>query len=349
MWTSSWIIVWARAVIVPASRRADAAWVGCALVAAVIFGPTAMHPSDLTGLALNDPGVGVVLAGIWLLVFAPTARMIVRAQPAAYLASLPGDPRLARLVAAAALIVLQLPWLALWVLGEGWLGLLVVLATTAVLVGLTSWRPPRPRSYIPAWRRPSDALRGVHLRALVRRAGDALLRGAGLSILAGLAAGLIVRNNQLTGETAGVVGAGIIAVVLVPAQIGPALVTLGAYRETDWIAASFGIAPRSRIVALCTSIAGVHLTTAALATAAAMVVAGLHGWLLLALGIAGGTALAETRSVLIHVGSPTVAARMVLGAIVAAALAVLCLVLLSATGVLAFLALGMFAVLAVLR
>src|ERR1041384_7506588 len=72
-----WITVWFRAVSVPASRRADAATLGCALVGAVIFGPTAMRPSDLTGLALRDPAVGAVLAATRLLVFAPTARVIV--------------------------------------------------------------------------------------------------------------------------------------------------------------------------------------------------------------------------------------------------------------------------------
>jgi hypothetical protein len=99
-----WLGVWTRVVVVPAWRRALAAWLGLAIVAAVVFGPTAMHPSDLTGLALHDPGVGLALGVTWLLVFVPTARVIVRAAPAAYLGSLPGDPRAARLVAAGALV-----------------------------------------------------------------------------------------------------------------------------------------------------------------------------------------------------------------------------------------------------
>src|SRR4051812_36567923 len=117
-----WIAVWTRAVVPPAWRRAAAAWIGCGLVAAVIFGPTAMHASDLTGLALRDPGVGAVLAATWLLVFVPTARMLVRPTTVAYLASLPGEPWAARAVATAALVGLQLPWLALWTIGEGALG-----------------------------------------------------------------------------------------------------------------------------------------------------------------------------------------------------------------------------------
>src|SRR5262249_30271505 len=97
-----WITAWTRAVVVPASRRAAAAMLGAGLIAAVVFGPTAMRPSDLTGLALGNPAVGAVLAATWLLVFVPTARMIVR-PPVGYLYSLPGDPWAARAVAAVAL------------------------------------------------------------------------------------------------------------------------------------------------------------------------------------------------------------------------------------------------------
>jgi hypothetical protein len=288
-----------------------------------------------------------VLTAIWLLMFVPTARIIVRAQPAAYLASLPGDPRAARLVAAAALVWLQLPWLALWILGEGWLGVAVVAVTTVLIVGLASWRPPPVRTRIPAWRRASQALRGVHLRALRRRAGDALVRGAGLSVLAGLASGLVIRNNHLVGESAGAYGASILAVVLIPAQVGPALVTLGAYRETAWVVQAFGIAPAARIGALIATVVSVHLGAAAIAVGAAMIVAGVHPWLpILASGTALGTALAEARTIVTHEASPTIATRVVVGAIVAVAIAVVCLSVLGATGVLAVLAIASFAILA---
>lgn len=343
-----WLEVWTRAVVVPAWRRAVAAWIGCAIVAAVLFGPTAMHPSDLTGLAFHDPGVGFVLGATWLLVFAPTARVLVRAAPAQYLYSLPGDPRGARLVAALALIGLQLPWLVLWTVGEGLLGLAIVLAMTAVIVGLARWRPPAFRARPPAWRHGGEALRGIHLRALGRRAGDALVRGAGLAVLAGAAGGLLVRNNQLEGEPAGVLGASIIAIVLVPAQIGAALVTLGAYRETSWIAAAFGIAPRTRITALVTAIAIVHLAAAAIAVAAAMVISGPNPWLaLLAAAVALATSLAEARTMVASEASPAAAARIVVAAMVMTAIAVVCLAMLDAAGALAILAIGAFSLLMV--
>jgi hypothetical protein len=337
-----WLAVWTRAVVVPAWRRAVAAWLGCAIVAGVVFGPTGMHPADLTGLALHDPGVGIVLGATWLLVFVPTARAIVAAAPAAYLQSLPGNPRGAGLITAAALLGLQLPWLALWTLGEGQRGLAIVVAITLVIAGLARWRPPRLRTRLPAWRRGGQALCAIHLRALERRAGDALVRGAGIAVLAGAAAGLLVRNNHVSGETAGVLGASIIAVVLIPAQIGTALVTLGVHRETAWIAAALGIAPRTRIAALVTAIAAVHLTAAAIAAGAAMMVAGVHPWLLLALGVALGTSLGEARTILAYQASDTVATRVVVGAVVTGALAVVCLAVLDAPGALAIIALGAF-------
>ena len=336
-----WLGVWTRAVVVPAWRRAVAAWIGCAIVAAVVFGPTAMRPADATGLALHDPGVGLVLGVTWLFVFLPTARVLVRAEPAAFLASLPGAPRRAWLVTAGALLGLQLPWLALWTLGEGPRGVAIVVANTVVIAGLARWRPPRPGAKVPTWRHSGQALRAIHLRALGRRAGDALVRGAGLAVLAGIAAGLLVRNNQLSGEDAGVLGASVIAIVLVPAQIGPALVTLASYRETAWLAQALGIAPRTRIGALVTSIAIVHLAAAAIAATAAMAISGASPWLpILALGVALGTSLGEARTLLASVNAPAVAARVVVEAIVFAALAVVCLATLDAAGALAILALG---------
>lgn len=342
-----WLRAWTRAVIIPASRRADAAWVGCGIVASVVFGPTAMRPSDLTGLALHNPGVGLALTAIWLLVFLPTARLIVRPRAAAYLESLPGAPRTALAISAAALLVLQLPWLALWLAGEGLLGGAIVLAITAGIALLARWQPTPARPRPPTWSRSAAALRGTLLRALRRRAGDALLRGAGLAVLAGLAGGLIARNNQLTGAPAATLASAVIAVVLVPAQIGPTLVMITAYHETTWLAESLGVPPRTRLGATISSVALVHATAAAIATCAAMVVAGPNAWLPpLALATALGTALNETRTIIDTVPRPSIATRVVVRAIVAAAVAVICLLVLDAPGVLAFLAIATFALLA---
>ncbi len=299
-----------------------------------------MRPHDLTSLALGNPGVGAVLTATWLLVFVPTARMIVR-PPAGYLYSLPGDLRAARAIAAAALIVLQLPWLVLWIVGEGARGLLVVLATTAVATALARLPAPHLRATAPRWRRPLTALAAIHLRALARRAGDALVRGAGLALLAGAAAGLLVRNNHLTGARAGSLAAAIIAIAVVPAQIGTALVTLGAHRETAWLAASTGISRTARITALAGALVTVHLATATLAAAAALAVAGPNPWLpALALATALGTALGEARVLLASEPSPTAPARIAIGGLVVAIVAVICLASLGAAGALAVIAIG---------
>jgi hypothetical protein len=343
-----WLAVWTRAVVVPAWRRAIALWIGCAIVAAVVFGPNGMRPKDLTGLALGDPGVGAVLAAIWLLGFAPTARLIVRPPAAAYLASLPGAPRAARLIATAALVGLQLPWLALWLIGDGLRGAVVVAATALIAAGLGRIQRPSRRTRPPRWRRAGQALRAIHRRALVRRAGDALARGAAISVLAGMAAGLLIRNNHLSGQPAGVLGASIIAIVLIPAQIGPAMVALAAHRDTAWIAAAYGIAPGARIAALVHATALIHLASAAIAAATAMAIAGATAWLAaLALAVGLGTALGAARAILVHEASPSVASRLVIQAIAAAALAVVCLTVLGAAGAIAVLAIGGAALLVV--
>jgi hypothetical protein len=340
-----WITVWARAVVIPASRRADAATLGAGLIAAIAFGPTAMRPRDLTGLALHNPGVGAVLVATWLLIFLPTARMLVR-PPVGYLYSLPGSRLAARALAALALVILQLPWLILWLAGEGARGALVVLATTLVSAGIARLPAPPSTPATPTWHRPLTALAALHLRALVRRAGDALLRGAGLALLAGGAAGLLVRNNRLTGAPAGVLAAAVIAIAVIPAQIGTALVTLGTHRDTAWLAATTGIARPTRIAALASALASVHLAAAALASATAMAVSGPNPWLFaLTLATALGTAVLEARVLLASEASPTAPSRIVIGAIAAAITAMICLATLGAAGPLAVIAIGIAALL----
>lgn len=341
--------MWYRAVIAPARQRALPVWIGCSIVWALLFGPTAMRPSDLTGLALADAGVGATLVAIWLLMFVPVARLIVRPPSAGYLATLPGDPRAAWLVASAALLWLQLPWLLLWVVGAGIHGAALVAGSTAIVVLLARWQPPRRRGRAPSWRTAGRALRAIYGTALVRRAGDTLVRGAGLAVLAGLAAGLLVRNNRLSGQSAGLLGASVIVVVLIPAQIAPALAMLAAHRETAWLAQAYGIAPRTRLGALASLVVGVHLVAASIAVLAAMLIAGPSLWLaVLALATALASGLLEVRTLVVHELSPSVGVRVVVRAITAAALAVVCLSVLDALGAVAMLALGGGAALAVL-
>jgi hypothetical protein len=270
--TTTWLGVWTRAVIGPAYRRAGAVWAGCMIVGAIIFGPTAMHPRDITRIALHEPRAGLVLGGTWLLVFVPIARALLHADEARFLRSLPAPAILPRLVQIGAIVVLQLPWLLLWLVGAQARGLVVFAGSTVITCAIAWWRPSRIARGTPAWRSPLRALFGVYLAALARRAGDALVRGAGLAIFAGLAGGLFVRNNVLAGEHAARIAASVIALMAVPAQAGVLGVLLDAHRRSTWLARSLGVSPSTRVFALVGVLALLHAIAALLATAAASVV-----------------------------------------------------------------------------
>lgn len=328
--TLAWGRVWTRAVIVPAWRRAAAVWIGTGIFGGVLFGPTGLHPRTITTLALRDPAFGVALALAWALVFLPIARDLVRADAARYLRSLPAPRWLPALLGAIALVALQLPWLLVWVVGEGARGLGVVAACSVGIAAAASWRPGSPHAGWPAWRDGAPALRAIYVRALGRRAGDALLRGAGLSLIAGGTAGLFVRNNGLADARAAVVGGSVLAVMLIPAQLGALRVLADAHRASRWLASSLGLASSSRAAALALVIAGVYLAAGAIGVGAALLVVGADGstagWLAAtAACLAIGTALGVTRVIVMAEDAPTLPVRVVVGAILASAIAMLCL------------------------
>ena len=305
------------------------------MVSAVIFGPTAMHPHDLTSLALHDPGAGAVLAAMWLLLFVPTARVLVRADEAAYLRSLPHGPTWP--IAVAALVALQAPWLALWGFGEGARGLGVVGALTVPIALVAAWRPRRHRARVPRWRGGGRALAAVYVRGLVRKGGDALVRGAGLAILAGLAAAMLVRNNGFVGTHAAVIASAVIAIVLVPATAG-ALLPLGeAHRAATALTASLGVSTRAPLAVV---VAGFHACAAVIAAAVVVAVTGSAIVVPVAVMTELGIALMTTRAL---GGIPV---RVVVRAVVATAIAILWLGTLGATGAALALVTGFVAVVA---
>jgi hypothetical protein len=332
--TTRWLHVWTRAVVGPASRQAGGVWAGVLVVAAVVFGPTGLAPHDLTELSLHAPMVGAVLAVTWLLLFVPIARRLVRAEPARYLRALPGPTVAPIAVTIAALLGLQLPWLALWILGEGALGFVLALGLTLVIVAIAWWRPPARRIRIARWRGELSALRAVYLRAVGRRAGDAIVRGAGLAVLAGVFGGLLVTNNQLEGQSAAVLGGAAITIALVPAQAGVLLTLLDAHRQAAWLAASTGIAESTRVIALAMAVAVVYVVAAVIALAAELIGFGGDGWMVLVvLSIALGSAAGATRALVSAEASPSAATRVVVGAVLAAAVGVLCLGMLGVAGI----------------
>jgi hypothetical protein len=338
-----------RAVIGPASRRASAVWVGAGIGGGIVFGPTGMHPRDLTQLALHVPSVGAVLAVTWLLLFVPTARMIMREEGGLYLRSLPIARWQPIAISALALVVLQLPWLALWIIGEGVRGLAIVLAVSIVIAVVALWRPRPKRAGWPRWRSDRAALRGVYVRALRRRATDALVRGVGLAVFAGLIAGIMVRNNALVGEDGAPLGSGVIAIVLIPGWVGALLPLVEAHRASAWLAASLGMSATARVVVLATTVAGVYLLGAAIAVAAAyaFVAPQTVAWLAgVTLPVTLGIALTVARSLVrAERDDKGAAARVVTGAIVASALAVILLGWLGTTGAAVMVIVGVCALL----
>lgn len=270
--TTTWLGVWTRAVIGPAYRRAAAVWAGTAIVGAIIFGPTGMHPRDLTRLALHAPGAAILLGGTWLLVFAPIARGLLHADEARFLRSLPAPAIAPHAVRIAALVGLQAPWLLLWLVGEGGRGLVVFAVSTVALVAVAWWRPARRARGTPRWRTSLRALVGMYVAALARRAGDALVRGAGLAVFAGIAGGLFVRNNAFAGEHAARIAASVIALMAVPAQVGVLGTLFDAHRRSTWLASALGITPATRSLALVLTLGIVHLAAAFFALAAATLV-----------------------------------------------------------------------------
>jgi hypothetical protein len=344
----TWLGVLARAVVWPAGRRAAGAWVGAIVIGGIAFGGDGMHPHDVTSLATNNLATGAVLATTWLLVFLPVARILVRAEAAAYLRSLPAPRFTPAIVLGAALVGLQLPWLVLWLLGDPVHGTVVVGGLTIVMVLLARWRP-RLLARAPAWRSATRAFLGMFVRALARRAGDALLRAAGLAVLAGCTGGLFVRNNALAGATAAGMGACTIAMLLVPANVGPLLVLHDAHRASAWLATSLGLSRGRRTAMLALAIGLVHLASVAIALVAFSLVAQPNGYVVLAaIVIAIGSALGATRalagpdtsspdlSVDDEAHTAKVVVRAVTAAILVAALAIVTMGLLGLAGLAAF-------------
>ena len=343
----TWLAVWMRAVIRPAGRRALPVWIGTGIVGGTIFGGTGMHPHDLTGIALRSPAIALGLAATWLLLFVPVARLLVRDDATRFLRSLPHAEWPPRLLGLGAVLWYQLPWLALWLVGENVLGLALALAFTPIICAVALWRGKPPRVGDRRWGGPARALLAIHLRALRRRASDALIRGAGLALLAGGAAALFVRNNELTGSAASVLASAVIAVVLAPGWAGALLPLVEAHRASAWLARSVGASEALRRAMLGVAIAIVYGAAMAIALGCAAIVVGdaaTVGWLaLVGLAVAAGLALIVTRGAVWADASEFTAARVVTGAVVASALAVILLGWLGAAGAAGLVAIGVLA------
>ncbi|HEY1551331.1 MAG TPA: hypothetical protein VGG28_26060 [Kofleriaceae bacterium] len=319
---------------------------GAGIVGGVIFGPNGMQPRDFARLALRSPVIGLGMVATWMLLFVPVARVIVRADAARYLRSLPSPRWPVVAISVGALVGFQLPWLVLWAAGAGPVGLAVVALVTILIAGVAWWRFAPPKTGALRWRGPIAALFGMYARALRRRAADALMRCTGLAVLGGLAAGLFCRNNQLESREAGVIGAAVIAVVLTPGWAGTLLPPIETHRDSAWLAATTGISEQARRVALASIVVAIYLVTALLAAICAITIApdGAAWIFALTLASAAGAGFVATRAMIRSEHSDAMAMRVVIGAILATAIVVVALGALGATGAIAVLAIGGFAV-----
>jgi hypothetical protein len=338
--------VWTRAIISPAGRRAAPVWMGAGIVGGVIFGPNGMGPRDFTRLALGSPGFGIATVAIWLLLFVPVARVIVRADAARYLRSLPSPRWPVVTIGVTALVVMQWPWALLWISGAGAIGAVIVGLVTVLAAGIAWWRFAPPKTGALRWRGPVAALFGTYARALRRRAGDALMRCTGLAVLGGLTAGLFCRNNQLEAREAGIIAAAVVAVVLTPGWAGTLLAPIETHRDSAWLAASTGISEQARRVALGAVVVAIYLATAIVAIVAAIIIAPDGAAWIATLVLAGafGASLIATRAMIRAERSDAMPMRVVVGAIIASAVVVIAFGALGTTGAIAMIALGGFAV-----
>ena len=341
----SWMSVWTRAVIVPAVKRAIGVWAGVLLGAAIIGGGNGLYPHDITTIALNIPLAGIALAVTWVLLFVPVARILIKQPSASYLRSLPGPRVLPIVVAGAAIVVLQAPWIAVWVVGAGLRGAIVVAGFTLPIVAIAAYPATPPRARHPHWRSLSGALASIYVRALVRRAGHALVRGVGLAIVAGGVGGLMARNNALVGSAAAALASAAIAIVLIPGWAGALLPLVDVHRDSAWIAASLGASERTRITVLATAVGVVYVAGGVVAAITAAIIAGPSPYFALVVVAAAGTSLVTTRGLVwAERTADKTFARAVIAATLASAACVLAIGLLGAAGIGAIVAAGALAI-----
>jgi hypothetical protein len=146
-----------------------------------------------------------------------------------------------------------------------------------------------------------------------------------------------VRNNDLVDADAATVGASVMAVVLVPAEVGVLMVILATHRSSAWLAMSLGVSRATRIASVVYAIAVVQVGATAIAVGAAALVSDADrstvAWLAATSAVVAlSSSLGCTRVLLGTENSPTVAARVVIGSTAVAALAVLCLGLFGVIG-----------------
>lgn len=270
--SSLWTLAWLRAVALPAWRRAAAVWAALAVIAGIVMGPTGLLPADVVELLTHAPGAAVLLGALWLALLHPVAKILVRAEAAAFLRSLPAPP-VAPSLPALSLLLMQLPPPALLAAGgRPVLGVGVWVALTAASYALAHLALPRRKPRTLRWTSGVRALGAVLASRLV--ADDALLRAFAFAGLGGAAASLMIRNNQLDGAGATTLGLGTVIVLGTPAWAAVTQPLAVAHHRLWPLCAATGM-PAATWVAAQAAVLGA--TMAALFALAALIAGGLGG------------------------------------------------------------------------
>jgi hypothetical protein len=323
--SSLWVLAWLRAVALPAWRRTGAVWGALAIIAAIVMGPTGLMPRDVVDLLMHAPAAPLMLGALWTALLHPSARLLVRAEAAAYLRTLP-TPTVAAALPLVNLAAMQLPPLALFLGGgrPGW-GVVGWAALTATSYALAHLRWPRRRLREPRWSGGLSALSAVLASRLL--ADDALLRGVAFAGLGGAGASLMIRNNQLLGGGASTLGLGTVIILGTPAWAAVTQPLALAHRRLWPLCAATGL-PAASWVSAQALVLGATMT--ALFGFAALIAGGLGGLNLvdvarivgggLLLGAAAGMAAVRvgewaTRSR--HVAERTVTGSLLVSAVLA--------------------------------
>ncbi|MEZ4364452.1 MAG: hypothetical protein R3B48_30025 [Kofleriaceae bacterium] len=317
-----WIAAWTRAVAAAAWRRTAAVWTAVAVLAGVVMGPTGLLPADVVALLVGSTAAACLLGGLWLALLHPTARTLARGEEARYLRCL-AAPRVAPALPWLTLAAMHAPPLALFAAAGRWrLGAAVWLGLTAASFALAKVELPRRAPRPLAWRAPGQALRAVITGRLL--ADDGLLRGVAFAALAGLGAGLMIRNNQLLGASASTLGLGTIIVLGTPAWAAVTQPAARAHHRVAAVCFTAGMPAGTWLASLALVLAATLAVLFGLAAALAALFGGLPAGDLLRL-VGGGLALgaaagaAEAAVARWATRSAQVAARILTGTLLIAA------------------------------
>ncbi|HUH01494.1 MAG TPA: hypothetical protein VML75_05825, partial [Kofleriaceae bacterium] len=114
-------LVMLRAVGEPVARAVLPVYAGLGLVGAVVLGPTGLTPETVVAVETQSAAARLVLWAVWLTGSAAAVREALLAEKMVYFRSLPVSAGLHLGVSLGLALAVQLPWMALFGVGGGWL------------------------------------------------------------------------------------------------------------------------------------------------------------------------------------------------------------------------------------